>query len=93
MMTPVRIPTLLRPSVGGADRIEAPGATVGDVLRAIATDHPRFAEIVFESDGTLKSYPAVFLGDRDVRHMRGVETRVDDLTEIVVLPAASGGGR
>jgi len=92
-MVKVRIPTLLRPSVGGAGVVEAPGTTVGDVLRAVAADHPGFADLVFESDGSLKRYLAVFLGDQDVRHMRGLETRVGDDSDIIVLPAASGGGR
>ena len=92
-MVQVRIPTLLRPSVGGAEQIEVPGATVGEVLCGVAADHPGFAGVVFESDGSLKRYLAVFLGDQDIRHMRGLDTPVTSDTEIIVLPAASGGRR
>jgi molybdopterin converting factor small subunit len=91
-MASVRIPTILRPSVGGAASVNAPGANVGEVLLAVAADHPEFSAVVFERDGSLKRYLAVFLGDRDVRHMRGMATPVADDAEIIVLPAASGGG-
>ena len=92
-MAEVRIPTILRPSVGGASTVGAPGGTVGEVLAAVAEAHPGFGPLVFERDGSLKRYLAVFLGDQDVRHQRGLATRVPDGAEIIVLPAASGGSR
>jgi len=79
--------------VGGATEIEADGSTVGAVLTAVAAEHPGFGPVVFERDGSLKRYLAVFVGDQDCRHMRGLETRVGVDAEIVLLPAASGGSR
>ncbi len=90
-MPTVRIPTLLRPSVGGASQVEVEGATVGEVLAAAAASHPRLSELVFERDGSLKRYLAVFLGEQDVRHLRGLDTPVPADAEIVILPAAAGG--
>ena len=90
-MATVRIPTLLRPSVGGEAEISVQGTTVGEVLGAVADLHPAFAAVVFERDGTLKRYLAVFIGDRDVRHMRGLDTPAEPDARIIVLPAASGG--
>ena len=92
-MARVRIPTLLRPAVGGAAEVDAGGSTIGEVLAAVADEHPRFGELAFERDGSLKRYLAVFLGDQDVRHLRGLDTPVPDGAEIIVLPAASGGSR
>jgi molybdopterin converting factor small subunit len=90
-MVTVRIPTLLRPAVGGAAVVETDGTTVGEVLRSVAAEHTGFGGVVFEKDGSLKRYLAVFLGDQDVRHLRGLDTTVPDGAEIVVIPAASGG--
>jgi len=92
-MARVRIPTLLRPAVEGAAEVEAPGATIGEVLGGVAADYPRFAALLFERDGSLKRYLAVFLGDQDIRHLRGLDTLVPEDAEIIILPAASGGGR
>jgi molybdopterin converting factor small subunit len=92
-MARVRIPTILRPAVGGAAVVEADGATIGEVLTAVAGRHARFGELAFERDGSLKRFLAVFLGDQDVRHLRGLDTPVSDGAEIIVLPAASGGSR
>lgn len=92
-MARVRIPTILRPAVGGAAEVEAAGETVGEVLAAVAAAHPRFGDLAFERDGSLKRYLAVFIGDQDVRHLRGPATPVADGAEVIVLPAASGGTR
>lgn len=92
-MASVRIPTLLRPAVDGAAVVEAAGATVGEVLAAVAAAYPAFGRQVFERDGSLKRYLAVFVGDRDARHLRGLDTPVEEGDEVVVLPAASGGCR
>lgn len=91
MSVRVRIPTLLRPAVDGAAELEVAAGTVGEALDAVAALHPRFAEVVFEQDGSLKRYLAVFVGDRDARHMRGLDTPVPDGSEMTVLPAAAGG--
>jgi len=92
-MASVRIPTLLRPSTEGAAVVESAGATIGEVLSGVAARYPGFAAVAFERDGSLKRYLAVFLGDQDVRHMRGLDTPVPADAEIIVLPAASGGAR
>ena len=39
-MSVVRIPAVLRPSVGGAREIELPGASVGEVVRELVARHP-----------------------------------------------------
>ena len=93
MSVRVRIPTVLRPSTGGRAELEVAAGTVGDALRAVAADHPRFDEVAFGSDGKLKSYLAVFLGDQDVRHLQGLDTSAPDGSEVIVIPAASGGAR
>jgi molybdopterin converting factor small subunit len=91
MSVRVRIPTVLRPSIDGNSELHVEGSTVGEALREVADRYPRFDEVTFERDGALKRYLAVFLGDQDVRYLRGLETPVRDGSEIIVIPAASGG--
>ena len=42
-MATVRIPTPLRPHVGGQDKVETAGATVGEILGNLGTAFPRSA--------------------------------------------------
>jgi molybdopterin/thiamine biosynthesis adenylyltransferase/rhodanese-related sulfurtransferase/molybdopterin converting factor small subunit len=90
-MVRVRLPTLLRPAVGGAASVDIEGSTVGEVLRRIAADHPLLADAVFERDGSIRRFISVFIGDENIRYLQGLETPVADGEELIVLPAVAGG--
>lgn len=91
MSVQVRIPTLLRPSVGGASSVTAEGSTVGEVVASLVRAHPAIAAVLLEGDGALKRFINVFVGDEDVRYLQGMETPVPEGAEVVILPAAAGG--
>ncbi len=90
-MATIRIPPVLRPSVGGEREISADGATVGDVLRGLASAHPETQSQLFGADGDLNRYVNVYLNDEDVRVLEGLETPVAERDSLVILPAMAGG--
>ena len=90
-MATVRIPPVLRPQTGGQPEVEAAGSNVGEVLRALTTDHPATAEQLFGEDGDLNRYVNVYLNDEDVRVLDGLETSVGEGDTLVILPAMAGG--
>ena len=90
-MSTVKIPPVLRGSVGGAKQVEARGADVGEVLRALASEHPATESQIFAEDGGLNRYVNVYLNDEDVRVLDGLDTGVSDSDTIVILPAMAGG--
>ena len=92
-MSTVKIPPVLRASVGGAKEVEAAGASVGDVLRALAEQHPATESQLFSEEGDLNRYVNVYLNDEDVRVLDGLETSVSESDTIVILPAMAGGWR
>ena len=90
-MSTVKIPPVLRASVGGAKEVEASGASVGDVLRALAEQHPATESQLFSEEGDLNRYVNVYLNDEDVRVLDGLDTSVAESDTIVILPAMAGG--
>ena len=90
-MSIVKIPPVLRNSTGGAKEVEADGENVGQVLRALATEHPETERQLFGEDGQLNRYVNVYLNDEDVRVLDGLETPVKDTDTLVILPAMAGG--
>lgn len=90
-MSTVKIPPVLRQSVGGQSEIETEGATVGEVLRALAAAHPATEGQLFSSDGELNRYVNVYLNDEDVRLLAGLDTEVGPEDMVVILPAMAGG--
>ncbi len=69
----------------------ADGGNVGDVLRALAEQHPATREQLFGQDGSLNRYVNVYLNDEDVRVLDGLDTAVRPEDTLVILPAMAGG--
>ncbi len=90
-MATIRIPPVLRPSVGGEREVSAAGDTVGAVLENLADAHPETRGQLFDDAGDLNRYVNVYLNDEDVRVLDGLETAVADADAIVILPAMAGG--
>jgi molybdopterin synthase sulfur carrier subunit len=90
-MATIKIPPVLRPSVGGEKEVQADGASIGDVLRALAASHPSTESQLFGPDGQLNRYVNVYLNDEDVRVLGGLETTVGESDTVVILPAMAGG--
>ena len=90
-MSTIKIPPVLRPSTGGEKEVAADGGNVGDVLRALAEQHPATREQLFADDGSLNRYVNVYLNDEDVRVLDGLDTAVEAKDTLVILPAMAGG--
>jgi len=90
-MAIVRIPPVLRPAVGGEKELSAEGASVGEILQAVAESHPETKSQLFSADGVLNRYVNVYLNDEDVRVLDGLDTSVGEADTLVILPAMAGG--
>jgi sulfur-carrier protein len=92
-MANIKIPPVLRGSVGGEKEVQADGSNVGEVLRALADKHPATESQLFSEDGELNRYVNVYLNDEDVRVLDGLGTSVSERDTVVILPAMAGGAR
>lgn len=90
-MATIKIPPVLRPSVGGEREVSASGASVGELLRDLTATHPATASQIFSEEGELNRYVNVYLNDEDVRVLDGLDTSVGDGDTLVILPAMAGG--
>jgi sulfur-carrier protein len=90
-MATIKIPPVLRASVGGEREVSAGGENVGDVLRELASAHPDTQSQLFSGDGELNRYVNVYLNDEDVRVLDGLDTAVGESDTLVILPAMAGG--
>jgi MoaD family protein len=92
MAVEVRIPTILRTYTGGEKAVSADGATLAEVVDDLEANHPGIKERLVEN-GDLRRFVNVYVNDEDVRFTGGLETKVDDGDQVVVLPAVAGGAR
>ena len=74
-MSTVRIPPVLRETVGGSRTVDAAGTTVAAVLDDLFARHPALRDRVTDA-GQLSRFVNVYVNDRDVRYREGLETPV-----------------
>ena len=92
-MAKIKIPPVLRASVGGEREVSAAGGNVGEVLQGLVEAHPGTATQLFGADGELNRYVNVYLNDEDVRVLDGLATTVAQGDVLVILPAMAGGAQ
>ncbi|MDP9468215.1 MAG: MoaD/ThiS family protein [Chloroflexota bacterium] len=91
-MTTVRIPPVLRETVGGSRTLPAHGSTVTEVLADLFAAYPALRDRVSQ-DGQLSPFVNVYVNDRDVRYRNGLDTAVGPEDTVILLPAMAGGAR
>lgn len=96
----VALPGQLRELAGGAAEVvvddggDAPDggtSTVGDVFRRLRSKHPAVYDRIFTEQGRIRPHVNVFVDGADIRWAGGLEAPVRRGSEVVVLPAVSGG--
>jgi molybdopterin synthase sulfur carrier subunit len=91
MPVKVRIPSPLRSYTNGADVVEAPGGTVGEVLNALKDKASGIESRLFKTPGQLNRFVNVYLNDEDIRFAKNLDTPVKEGDEISIVPAIAGG--
>ncbi|HET9691410.1 MAG TPA: ubiquitin-like small modifier protein 1 [Acidimicrobiales bacterium] len=91
MPVAVRLPTVLRPSAGGASTVQAAGATVGEVFDDLVRQHPGLRDQLLTGDGELHRHLNVFLNDDDIRYLGKLGAKVSDTDTLTLMPAVAGG--
>jgi sulfur-carrier protein len=89
-MPVVRIPTVLRKHTDGESKVSASGSTVREVFRALVADNPGLEEQLFDGD-QVRGFINVYVEDEDIRYVEGLDTPVEDDSEIAIMPAVAGG--
>ena len=90
-MSVVRIPTVLRPQVGGNKELELAGSTVGEVVTALTSEYPSLKSQLLTAEGDLNRFVNVYVNGQDVRYLAGLDTPVATGDEVRLLPAMAGG--
>lgn len=89
-MPSIKIPTPLRPYVGGLAEVTVPGATVGEALQNLTTQYPDLRQHLYNGD-ELRNFVNVFLGEEDVRFLDGLDTQINESTGLRIVPSIAGG--
>jgi len=87
----IRIPTILRPHVGGQAKVQATGATVGELVKDLVGKFPSIEGQIVTAEGTLHKFVNVYVNDDDIRYIGKLDAPVKDGDTVSILPAVAGG--
>ena len=90
-MSQVRIPTPLRKYTGGAEAVEASGATVAALLGDLDARYPGIRDRICDDTGQVRRFVNVFVNGEDIRFLENLETPVEAADELSIVPAIAGG--
>ena len=90
-MAKVLIPTPLRQYAGQSDAVEVNGATVGEALGKLVSEHPDLKRHLYTDDGKIRSFVNVYLNDEDIRYLQKENTLTRDGDTISIVPSIAGG--
>lgn len=65
------------------------GATVGEVLAALEEEYPELD--FFDAEGQIRGFVRVLRDGRDIEHMEGRETTMEDGETLSCFPPVAGG--
>ena len=91
--TVVRIPTPLRGFTEGAGEVRVRGITVGEALADLESRHAGILERVLDDQGKIRGFVNIYLGERNVKTLGGLEAAVSGTAVISIIPAVAGGSR
>jgi MoaD family protein len=91
MPVEVRLPTILRPHVGGATTVEAEGSTVGELFEGLVQRYPGLRGQLVTETGDLHRFVNVYRNDDDIRYLGRLETPVSQSDVVSIVPAVAGG--
>jgi sulfur-carrier protein len=91
MAVTVKIPTMMRPQVGGQATVEGEGGTLRDVLVDLERQFPGLTNRILTDDGKLHRFVNLYVNDEDVRYLGSLETEIQEGDTVSILPAVAGG--
>jgi molybdopterin synthase sulfur carrier subunit len=90
-MVQVRVPTPLRKLTGGADSVEADGASVAAIVRHLDEHYPGMKDRICDETGAVRRFVNIFVNGEDIRFLQQLDTPVKTGDELSIVPAIAGG--
>ena len=91
MPVTVIVPTPMQRYTMNKEEVEVGGATVDHALQHLAENYPDIKKHLFNDDGTVRAFVAVYVNDEDSRSLQAGATPVKDGDVLTIVPSIAGG--
>ena len=87
----VKIPIPFGSCTNGQSEVQVNGNTVQKVLESLNALHAGVIEKICDENGDPRPFVNLYLNEKDIRLMEGLETKVHDGDRVSIIPAITGG--
>jgi adenylyltransferase/sulfurtransferase len=77
--------------VDGQNEVPVRGRTVGDAVESLMSQFPAIRPHLTNDGGQLRPFVNLFLGDSNVRDLKGLETSLEEGDRLLLIPSVAGG--
>ncbi len=86
----IRIPTPLRPFVGGRSSVDVEAGTAREALDRLTESNERLRAQLMDDDGQLRNFVNVYVGASNLRDLPG-DPALEEGAELSIIPSIAGG--
>lgn len=90
-MALIDIPPALQKITGGQSSLKIEASSLQDALQAIEAQYPGVWKKIISDTGQIQRYVSIFVGDEDVKYLKGMKTPLDEKSRVSILIAVAGG--
>ena len=90
-MTTLRVPALMKVYLGNLSEVPVQGSTVSEIIADLVKRYPAIQNHIIDKNGELRRHVNLFLNDKNIKDLDGLETSVQENDRIILLPSISGG--
>ena len=90
-MPVLHIPTPLRSYTNGQTDISIHGSTVAEAMEDLICQFPVLQPHLYSSQGILRPFVNLFLGEKNIKDLQGMQTPLQESERIMLVPSIAGG--
>lgn len=91
MSVSVYIPTPFRRLTGDRQYVEAEGSDIRHLLDDLNARYPGLRDLVLSPSGEIPAHVNIYVNNREIHTLSGIETPLHDGDQVAVIPAIAGG--
>jgi molybdopterin converting factor small subunit len=90
-MSILKIPTPLRSYTNGQAEVSVTGGTVASAMNHLIEQYPALKPHLYSEAGELRAFVNLYLGENNIKDLKGLETPLGDADRLLLIPSIAGG--
>ena len=91
MTVTIMIPTPLRPSVNGQEKLQFEASSVQEAINALVEQYPKVKQYVIDDKGELRKFVNFYINNTDIRDLNNAQSELNNGDILSIVPAIAGG--